>query len=146
MAWQIKQHPEVVYTDLVDGAVLLHLETKLYYSLNEAGAAIWRLLDSTESREDLIQRLTSEYEVEDGRAESSVSEFVQELERNQLVLSDQEGPEVQSRAEQRHEGSAGAETPPAKKKPFAKPELLKHDEPLHGVVMNPFDPQLPLAE
>jgi hypothetical protein len=146
MAWEIKQHPEVVYTDLVDGAVLLHLETKLYYSLNEAGTAIWRLLNSTESREDLIQGLTSEYDVEKERAEASVSEFIQELERNQLVLPDQEGPEVQTTAEHRYEGSAGVETSPAKKKPFAKPELLKHDEPLHGVVMNPFDPQLPLAE
>jgi hypothetical protein len=142
MARQI-QHPDVVYTDLVDGAVLLHLETKLYYSLNEVGATIWQLLDSAESREDLVQRLTAEYEVEKGRAESSVSEFILELEREQLVLPDQEGPEAQT--ERRDEGSAGAETPPAKK-PFARPELIKHDEPLHEVVMNPFDPQLPLAE
>jgi hypothetical protein len=146
VAWQIKQHPDVVYTDLVDGAVLLHLETKLYYSLNEAGTTVWRLLNSTESREDLIQRLTSEYEVEKEQAESSVSEFIQELERNQLVLPDEAGTEVQTIAEHRYDGSAGLETPPAKRKPFAKPELLKHDEPLHGVVMNPFDPQLPLAE
>lgn len=33
-----------------------------------------------------------------------------------------------------------------RKKPFAEPELIKHDEPLHDVVLNPFDPQLPLAE
>ena len=146
MARQIKQHPDVVYTDLVDGAVLLHLETRTYYSLNEVGAAIWRLLDSAESREDLAQRLTAEYEVEKGQAESSVSEFIQELERDQLVLPDQEGPETQATAEHRHDGSAGAETPSAKKKPFTKPEVIKHDEPLHEVVMNPFDPQLPLAE
>ena len=142
MARQIKQHPDVVYTDLVDGAVLLHLETRTYYSLNEVGAAIWRLLDSAESREDLTQRLTAEYEVEKGQLESSVSEFIRELECDQLVLLDQEGPETQ--AEHRHDRSA--EAPPAKKKPFAKPELIKHDEPLHEVVMNPFDPQLPLAE
>lgn len=145
MTRQIK-HPDVVYTDLVDGAVLLHLETRTYYSLNEVGAAIWRLLDSAESREDLIQGLTAEYEVEKGRAESSVSEFIKELERDQLVLPDQGGQEVQAMAEHRRDGPTGAETPPAKKKPFAKPELIKHDEPLHEVVMNPFDPQLPLAE
>ncbi|MBI4526602.1 MAG: hypothetical protein HY695_22610 [Deltaproteobacteria bacterium] len=33
-----------------------------------------------------------------------------------------------------------------RKKPFVEPELIKHDEPLHDVVINPFDPQLPLAE
>src|SRR5918997_1801675 len=110
MARQI-QHPDVVYTDLVDGAVLLHLETKLYYSLNEAGTTVWRVLNSTERREELIQRLTSEYEVEKERAEASVSEFIQELERNQLVLPDEEGTEVQAMAEHRYEESAGVETP-----------------------------------
>ncbi len=33
-----------------------------------------------------------------------------------------------------------------RKKPFVEPEVIKHDEPLHEVVINPFDPQLPLAE
>ncbi|MGH9196724.1 MAG: hypothetical protein ACRD1T_13395 [Acidimicrobiia bacterium] len=41
---------------------------------------------------------------------------------------------------------ASVEASSAKKKQFIEPELLKHDEPLHEVVMNPFDPQLPLAE
>jgi len=89
MAWLIK-HPEVVYTDLEDGAVLLHLETKFYYSLNEVGQAIWRLLDSAESFEGLIQKLMAEYEVEAEQAKDSVSKFLQELEREQLLLPHQE--------------------------------------------------------
>ena len=140
MVWK-KQHEEVVYTNLEDGAVLLHLETRFYYSLNEVGQAIWRLLDSAESLEDLLQKLVAEYEVGTQQATESVSKFLQELESEQLTI-----PYQKAMDERPHEGSIKAPTPSQQKKPFVEPELIKHDEPLHEVVMNPFDPQLPLAE
>ncbi len=136
-----EKHPEVVYTSLEDGAVLLHLESKFYYSLNESGEAIWRLLDSAESLEDLVQEVMLEYEVEQGRVKGSISKFLEELEREQLVVPHQGGTD--GYPDEKH---AMAEIPSDKKKPYVEPELLKHDEPLHDVVMNPFDPQLPLAE
>ena len=136
MTW-LKRHPEVVYTDLEEGGVLLHLETKFYYSVNEVGQTIWRLLDSTVRFEELIQGLMEEYEVEENRARGSVSRFLQDLEREQLVVRAEEDS---------YHGSSVGTIVPANKKPFTEPELIKHDEPLHEVVMNPFDPQLPLAE
>jgi hypothetical protein len=135
------KHPEVVYTDLEDGAVLLHLQTRFYYSLNDVGQVIWRLLDSTESVDELVQRLMAEYEVEEGQAKERVSAFLQELEREQLAV-----PHSGEGDQRGGEGIVGAPSPPPEKKPFAEPEVIKHDEPLHEVVMNPFDPQLPLAE
>ena len=145
MGWLLK-HPEVVYTDLEDGGVLLHLETKFYYSLNDVGQAIWRLLDSGENVEELIQKVIADYEVEEWDASAGISKFLLELEREQLVIPHQEGMGVRAMAGGRSEGSAGTKALSAKKKPFSEPELIKHDEPLHEVVMNPFDPQLPLAE
>ncbi len=138
---QIMKHDEVVYTDLEEGAVLLHLETRFYYSLNEVGQSIWRLLDSAESLEDMLRRLEEEYEVDVQRVEESVSKFLQELEREQLTLQHREAG-----GKRPHQGSASAPAPSEQKRPFVEPELIKHDEPLHEVVMNPFDPQLPLAE
>jgi hypothetical protein len=139
------QHPDVVYTALEDDAVLLNLETASYYSLNEVGTTVWQLLESTENHHDLIERLTAEYDVERERAESSVSDFLQQLEREQLVVRDPED-EARPKAERRNEGSGVDDSGSAERKPFAEPLVLKHDEPLHEVVMNPFDPQLPLAE
>jgi len=145
MAW-LARHPEVVYTDLKDGAVLLHLETKFYYSLTDVGQSVWLLLDSTESLEELMQKLMAEYEAEEGHAKGGVSKFLQELEREQLVYPQPSGKGARAPDERAREGSAGAGTPSPTKRPFSEPELIKHDEPLHEVVMNPFDPQLPLAE
>ncbi len=90
MAW-FKKHPEVVYTDLEDGAVLLHLETKFYYSLNEVGQAIWRMIDSVESSDEMTQKLLEEYEVEADRATKSISRFIKELQREKLVVAHQGG-------------------------------------------------------
>ncbi|MDA2916240.1 PqqD family protein [Nitrospinae bacterium AH_259_B05_G02_I21] len=138
---QMMKHDEVVYTDLEEGAVLLHLETRFYYSLNEVGQAVWRLLDSAENLEDMLEKLAEEYEVDGQSAKDSVSRFLQELEREKLAL-----PHREAEGERPHQGSASAPAPSQQKRPFVEPELIKHDEPLHEVVMNPFDPQLPLAE
>jgi len=118
MAWLIK-HPEVVYTDLEDGAVLLHLETKFYYSLNEVGQAIWRNLDSGRSVDDLVRRLITEYNVEEGHAHAGVSRFLNELEREHLVLHNQGASAGTAMVRERSEGPTGPVMPPGKRKPFA---------------------------
>lgn len=136
MAWYTR-HPEVVYTDLEDGAVLLHMETKFYYSLNESGQAIWGLLDAVQNDGELIDRLKDAYETGDDLAEP-IKTFLGELEKEKLVVE---------RTEENQDGpSEKAQESPGNKKAFTKPEVIKHDEPLHEVVLNPFDPQLPLAE
>jgi hypothetical protein len=145
MGW-LNKHPDVVYTDLEEGSVLLHLDTRFYYSLNEVGQAIWRSVGSVEKFDDLVRRLTVEYEVEEPQARQSLAAFLEELEREQLVLQDSADPEMGASTTYAGDSLEGVKSPPAVKKRFVEPELIKHEEPLHEVVTNPFDPQLPLAE
>jgi hypothetical protein len=141
MTWIMKD-PEVVETVLEDGAVLLNLKTKFYYSLNSVGYTIWQLLDAAGNPEDLLQRVMAEYKSEDGQIAKSVPNFIKELEREQLLIQrDYDGADGLPNKE-----SVEAEVSSLEKRPFIEPELIKHDEPLHDVVLNPFDPQLPLAE
>ena len=143
----LRQHPEVVYTDLDDGAVLLHGDTKFFYSLNDVGAAIWRSLASADSLDGLVDRLLAQYEIEPKEARSTVSAFVRALEDEQLIVVDQAsaGP-TNTEAQPGGSAETSGVKPAGQRRPFAEPELIKHDEPLHAVVMNPFDPKLPLAE
>jgi hypothetical protein len=140
----LQRHPEVVFTDLGDGAVLLHGETKFFYSLDHVGAAVWRLLDTTGGMDGLVQALAAEYGVEPATARESVSGFLDELEREQLVTRDLAAPANEPVTSSPDDTARSATR--AEKKPLTRPELVKHAEPLHAVVMNPFDPQLPLAE
>ena len=132
------KEPEVVDTDLGDGAVLLNLKTKFYYSLNETGLVLWRHLDTAQSEEELCAGLLAEYDLGEDQARDAVASFVETLRKEEL-LTDASGPP------DGHSAPASA-TQSGSKKPFVEPEVIKHDEPLHEVVTNPFDSQLPLAE
>ena len=54
--------PEVLYTKLDDGeAVLLHLGTTTYYTLNQTGARIWKLLGDGHSVQDVGRTLVDQH-------------------------------------------------------------------------------------
>jgi hypothetical protein len=133
MAWLAK-NPEVVSTELEDGAILLNLETRLYYSLNDAGLEIWRRIGAASSEQELAENLTGLFDADEERVTGVVARFVSELERERLVVPSAEGEPVSAWPQ-----ASGT-------KPLEEPELAKHDEPLHEVPASPFDPQLPLAE
>ena len=79
---------DVVFTDLDDGsAVLLHLESKFYFSLNETGCFLWKLLDaeSGTDEEGLLKGLCENFEVDPSRAEKDITEFILELKDQGLI-------------------------------------------------------------
>jgi Coenzyme PQQ synthesis protein D (PqqD) len=139
---KLSWHPEVVHTELEDGAILLHLGTKFYYSLNETGRTIWALLESTDDPADLSRGLLDRYQVTEEHARAAVSRFVAALQSEELLASSAGDG---STAPAGHDRATRAQ-PMKTAGRFSEPELTKHAEPLHEVVMNPFDPQLPLAE
>lgn len=82
-------HPKCLLTELDDGSgVILHLDTKYYYTLNETGVFVWKELD-TEPRgtEALVARLTEEFEVERERAHSDLEGVLSTLVKEGLVLA-----------------------------------------------------------
>jgi Coenzyme PQQ synthesis protein D (PqqD) len=141
---KLSWHPEVVHTELEDGAILLHLGTRFYYSLNETGRTIWALLESSAGPDDLSRRLVERYPVTEDHAHAALSRFLAELEREQLVaVGAADGPSAPASPDHARPMSGHAARTAVN---FSEPKLTKHAEPLHEVVMNPFDPQLPLAE
>jgi hypothetical protein len=90
---KIRLHPEVVDTELDDGEmVLLHLESKTYYSLNQTGERIWQGLKEGLSLRSISQRLQAEFEVDEENANRSVLDLVNELCEQKLVQPDTESP------------------------------------------------------
>jgi hypothetical protein len=79
-------HPSVVFTRLNDTeAVLLHLETKRYYSLNETGARLWELLATTELPDALWQKIADEYEMDAKTSRACIQDFLEDLRCEGLV-------------------------------------------------------------
>lgn len=81
---------DVVLTELRDGTgVLLHLETKHYFTLNRTGVLAWKLLGDAGARDapELGDRLAREFpDVDPAAVRTDVAALVEELLREQLVV------------------------------------------------------------
>jgi len=78
--------PEALVATLSDGAVLLNLQTKRYFSLNETGTRIWELVQQTADEETIVSSLLREYEVEEPMVRAEVQRILDELVEAQLIL------------------------------------------------------------
>lgn len=79
-------HPSLVFTRLDDTeAVLLHLDTNRYYTLNETGTRIWELLQQGRSTQAIVQSLQDDYALTDEEAMPVLVSFMNELRQEGLV-------------------------------------------------------------
>jgi hypothetical protein len=77
---------EALVATLADGAVLLNLQTKRYFSLNETGTRIWEMVQQTADEETIVAALFSEYDVEEPMARTEVRRILDELIEAQLIV------------------------------------------------------------
>jgi len=86
-----QKNPSVVCTELDDGAVLLNLDTKYYFNLNETGLRIWQILEEARTPVKIAEKLASEYDVDMGKAKTSVLRLLGELEKEKLIIAQGRG-------------------------------------------------------
>ena len=82
------KNPHVVTTELEDGAILLNLNTKYYYNLNETGLSIWQALDASGDSETIASKLTDKYDIDRNHASAYLGELLDELEKEGLIIGD----------------------------------------------------------
>jgi hypothetical protein len=82
----VRNHPDVVDTELNDQeTVLLHLTTKLYFSLNATGTRIWGGLKKGLSLDEISRLLEDEFNVEPEQAKEAIAALVAELRQQNLL-------------------------------------------------------------
>lgn len=84
--WRVPD--EVLAAEMEGEAVLLHMETKDYFCLNETAAAVWKGLGRGLDREGLVGLLLDEFEVERPTAEAELDRLLAELEERGLVVAE----------------------------------------------------------
>ena len=77
--------PDAAFAAVDDGAVVLHMRTKRYYSLNETGMFIWRRLEDGLAHADIVAHVVEEYDVGIAEAEAAVARLLDELVQETLV-------------------------------------------------------------
>lgn len=78
--------PSVVATEVQGEAVLLDLDSRSYFSLNETGTLIWTLLGEGRAPEAIADALTEAFEIERGQAGPVVAAFVADLVAEKLIV------------------------------------------------------------
>jgi len=80
--------PEVLAAHLEGEAVLLHMESKDYFRLNDTAAWVWKGLERGLDRGALIDSLLERYEVERPEAEAQLDQLLAELSQRGLITAD----------------------------------------------------------
>ena len=81
---------DVACASVEDGTVLLHMGTKRYFSLNETGAEIWRLVEQDVPVAEIPARLSASYDVPIDDAHVAVSELLATLAEHGLLTLETE--------------------------------------------------------
>lgn len=83
----LRQHPRCLLTELTDGTgVLLHLDSKFYYTLNETGLFVWKALGRGERDPGaLVRLLCDEFDVDDETARHDIGALLDDLIAEGLV-------------------------------------------------------------
>ena len=84
--------PAVVFRQLEDGAVLLDLESGVYFGLDEVGTRVWALLLERGTPAAVCDALLEEFDVEPSVLTDDVLRLVGELQANGLVRAAPVGP------------------------------------------------------
>ncbi|MGA8810077.1 MAG: PqqD family protein [Thermoanaerobaculia bacterium] len=81
-------HANIVVTEFEGGeSVLVDLDTKRYYQLNETATVIWQALADGRSKTDIVARLTSVYDTTEEDAEKNVDRILEQLKVQRLVVT-----------------------------------------------------------
>ena len=83
----ISASDRVVMTELGDGTgVLLHLDSKFYFTLNTTGVAVWKRLETgTGSVSALADLLVARFDVDRDRVLSDLDALLTEMRNEQLI-------------------------------------------------------------
>ena len=85
-----RPHDHVVYTEF-DGreAVLVDLNTKRYYMLNETAMVVWRSLERGRTKDEIVSDLMAAYEVTAEHAAAAIERLLTSLTAHRLLRADQ---------------------------------------------------------
>jgi len=78
--------PDVLAAHLAGEAVLLNLEDKSYYRLNETAALIWAALERGETRDAILEILSKEYEGDTTQIARELDQVIDEFKSRNLVV------------------------------------------------------------
>jgi len=76
---------EVIFRELDGEAVILNLDTGIYFGLDAVGTRIWRLIEERKPLRRVLETLAGEYDAPTDRLQHDLLEFVEHLSGKGLI-------------------------------------------------------------
>ena len=77
---------QIICTEFEGGeGILVDLQTKRYYQLNETALLVWQALEHGDALEDIVGKLTTVYDIGLAHARTSIENLLARLESYRLV-------------------------------------------------------------
>ena len=76
---------DIIARRLGESAVLIRLQTNRIYELNETGARIWEVLKTGVTRDEIIEKLATEFDIERDALGVAVDELIGTLKAEGLL-------------------------------------------------------------
>jgi hypothetical protein len=83
----VRQNSDVIAKRLDQTSVLVHIPTNRIFELNETGSRVWEMIGESLNADQIVRRLTDEFEVEEAQAAKEVTELLTRLRDEGLLLS-----------------------------------------------------------
>ena len=128
-------NPCLMHETIEGETIMINCETGNYYSLNSVGSAIWRAIEANAAPDQIVRFIVGRYEAPLDEIRAAVSDFLTELEREELVVPGR------AAGEPRLELLA---VDPTVASPFRRPSLEKHTDMQDLILLDPVhevDPQ-----
>jgi hypothetical protein len=83
----LSQNDKCLLTELADGTgVILHLETKFYYTLNATGVEVWKAIGTgAKTERDVVEKLVEQFDVDVQTASADVASVLSMMRAEGLV-------------------------------------------------------------
>jgi len=78
-------NPDLAWRIIENEAVILKIKNTTYYSLDPVGTYIWQQIESSPTFDEILDRLTKDYDVSRERAAEDLDELLSDL-REELIL------------------------------------------------------------
>jgi len=81
-----KTSPDTACASVPGGAVIIHLGTNRYFSLNATAAVVWSRLDAGDDSSVIAETLARDFKIDDVTARDAVSRTIAQFEEAGLLL------------------------------------------------------------
>ena len=125
--------PKVIHETFDDEVVIVNLGSGNYYSVNNVGADIWRLIERGVLMDDMIEGIGHLYEGSRGEIERAVDSLVDELQREGLIVP---APTTEPESTRGQRPSPDVESK-AGRRPFEMPMLQKYTDMQELMLLDP---------